>query len=103
MTIAITPEAWEEVHLAARAYELERTGLGDRFLDDFEAAVDRIEKSPVTHSLYEFLPPRHGVRRRRLRRFPYLVVFRFDSTENSVRVIAVPHASRKPGYWRDRL
>ena len=37
-----------------------------------------------------------------LRRYPYSVVYRV-ATSGDVQVIAVAHASREPGYWRDRV
>ena len=47
------------------------------------------------------LPPDLVVKRKLVRRFPYVVIFvEFDRT---VRVIAVAHGARKPGYWRDRI
>jgi hypothetical protein len=35
-----------------------------------------------------------------LRRFPYLVIARITSTE--LRVMAVAHQRRRPGYWTKR-
>ncbi len=34
-------------------------------------------------------------------RFPYSIIFRVDS--DRIYVIAVAHAKRRPGYWKDRL
>ena len=36
-----------------------------------------------------------------VRRFPYLVVYAFESKH--ITVIAISHESRRPGYWIDRL
>ena len=41
------------------------------------------------------------LRRRRLQRFPYAVVFAESATEYVV--IAVMHLRRRPGYWLSRL
>jgi hypothetical protein len=35
-----------------------------------------------------------------VRRFPYSIVYRFDS--ETVYVIAVAHSSRSPDYWHER-
>jgi toxin ParE1/3/4 len=36
-----------------------------------------------------------------LEHFPYSIVYKVTATQCIV--IAVAHAARKPGYWRDRL
>lgn len=41
------------------------------------------------------------IRRCRLRRFPYGVVYTIESGEGHV--LAIAHQHRKPGYWKDRL
>jgi hypothetical protein len=38
----------------------------------------------------------------RVRRFPYLLIFRRKSPEVIV-IVAVAHTSRRPGYWRRRM
>jgi hypothetical protein len=42
-----------------------------------------------------------GVRRLLVDRFPYALVFVESETE--IRVLAVAHTRRRPGYWRSRL
>ena len=42
----------------------------------------------------------HGTVRLYFKRFPYTLVFQIQGT--SVRVIAIAHQSRRPGYWVDR-
>ena len=41
------------------------------------------------------------IRRARLPCFPYAVIFMDLGTE--IRVLAVAHAKRRPGYWLDRV
>ena len=41
-----------------------------------------------------------GYRQIRVRRFPYVLVYRSDT--RPIRLVAVAHASRDQGYWRDR-
>lgn len=71
-------------------YEGEQPGLGFEFLSCIEAAAAAITRSPeITPKFYL------DFRRRRLRRFPYLLCYRvFDSF---VVLAAVFHASRDPG------
>ena len=35
-----------------------------------------------------------------VKRFPFRIVFRV--VENRILVVAVAHAKRRPGYWKDR-
>lgn len=43
---------------------------------------------------------RHGKRRWLLTRFPYSLIYTIAGDE--IRVLAVAHYSRRPGYWRGR-
>ena len=66
------------------------------FIDEVSAAVKRISEAPDT------LPFVSGKYRRvRVERFPYVLVF-YKRTEHDIRVVAVAHTSRRPGYWRRR-
>jgi plasmid stabilization system protein ParE len=47
------------------------------------------------------MPPDLEIRRTLLPRFPYAVVF--IELGGEVRVLAVAHAKRQPGYWLDRV
>jgi toxin ParE1/3/4 len=77
-------------------YEEERSGLGAEFLAEVERATRRIIAFPQHGSPYLV-----GTRRIVLRRFPYSVVYWPDASD--LLVVAVAHARRKPGYWRNRL
>jgi len=71
-------------------------GLGDAFLLEAIAAIERIRQFPdAWHPLGE------NVRRCRLRGFPYGLIYHADET--GVLVVAVAHTHRRPEYWRDRL
>jgi mRNA-degrading endonuclease RelE of RelBE toxin-antitoxin system len=41
------------------------------------------------------------VRRCRLRRFPYGLIYAID--RGDILIVAVAHAHRRPDYWRDRM
>jgi plasmid stabilization system protein ParE len=88
---------------AAREYRSARNWYGARspraaelFRLAVAAAVDRIAASgqsfPVLEGAY------HRVR---VKRFPYLLIFR-RGISGEFRVVAVAHTSRRPGYWRGR-
>jgi plasmid stabilization system protein ParE len=41
-----------------------------------------------------------GIRRVLVTRFPYQIVYRYDSTE--VVILAFAHLKRRPGFWKHR-
>lgn len=47
------------------------------------------------------MPPDLDIRRTLLPRFPYAVVF--IELGGEVRILAVAHTKRQPGYWLDRV
>jgi plasmid stabilization system protein ParE len=94
-------EAETEYHAAARWYEERRTGLGHDFLDAVDATLDRIVRMPGAGARVRRLRSDLLVRRAPVGRFPYQVVY--IETNGSIRVLAVAHDRRKPGYWKRRL
>lgn len=81
---------------AVQWYEEHSRSAADRFALAVETAVDRILCSPGS-----FPASAYGTRRLVMNRFPFLIAFR--ESGSFVQVIAVAHASRRPGYWKDRL
>lgn len=64
-----------------------------RFIDAVDAAVKRIMQAP------DSLPVVSGKYRRvRVEKFPHSLVF-YERAENDIRIVAVAHPSRRPGYW----
>ncbi len=100
-SVRVDPEAEEEIAAGIDWYESKRAGLGSEFLDEVDAAVRSLEEpGPECGHVYG-VPSELGVKRKLVRRFPYLIIF--IEFERAVRVIAVAHAARRPGYWRRRL
>ena len=68
----------------------------ERYLSDFDATITRIVQFPNAHP-----PLRSGFRRILLTRFPYQVIYRVE--DDAIRIYAVAHLKRRPGYWRRRM
>jgi plasmid stabilization system protein ParE len=81
---------------AARYYELQAPGLGDKFLDKVDSAVRDISEHPERWPVI-----RNNIRRRLIHRFPYALLYRIDPEE--VIIQATMHLHRHPDYWIDRL
>lgn len=58
--------------------------------------VTRLGENPRLWA--EFEP---GLRRALLSKFPYSLIYTIDV--DCIRIFAVAHQRRKPGYWRDRI
>ena len=94
-------EADAEYRLAGRWYEERREHLGIEFFDAVDATIEHIVGMPRAGSLVPRVPAALPVRRRAVTRFPYHVIY--IETATAIRILAVAHDHRKPGYWHDRL
>jgi len=102
--VRLSRDAELEAESAARWYEARSPGLGVEFLSALAASLEAIEDRGVeTFAEAPDAPSRKDVTFRvaRLRDFPYRVVFAELAEE--VRVYAVAHERRRPGYWKKRL
>jgi toxin ParE1/3/4 len=97
MQIEIHPDAMREASASAEWYETKQPGYGQRFRAAVLSALDAIALSPLT---YPVEPTASGARRMLLRRFPFAIVFYVEA--ETIRVVAIYHASRLPGYWSNR-
>jgi toxin ParE1/3/4 len=93
---AFHPEAGEEYTQAAQYYANIVSDLGIRFSDEIERLILEVRRQP--DRFFRFSPP---ARRALARKFPYSVVY-LDEPDR-VWIVAVMHAKRRPGYWRERL
>ena len=93
------PEALVEVSHAVNWYEDRRSGLGADFLRALDGTVNRIAHQRILGLRLPVLDGSSTVRRVAIPRFPYQVV----SVDEVVRVLAVAHDRRRPGYWADRI
>ena len=101
MKLVALPEAIAELDEAVTYYESKRPGLGREFLRAVEATVDFAAETPGAGSLLPGPPARFRVRKFVVKRFPFSVLVTMAGAQ--LKVIAIAHAARRPGYWRDRL
>ena len=99
--VRLSPEAIDELVEAAVWYRARRPGLESEFLAEFDLVLPLIGSSPASFPRLLDMPEDLVIRRARLPRFPYAVIFMALGTE--IRVLAVAHAKRRPGYWLDRV
>jgi len=100
-TVRLDDEAVEELEAGALWYETRREDLGVEFISAVREGFLRIASAPQTWPYVPDVPEMLGVRRMLLRRFPYAIVY--VELEAEIRVLALAHTSREPGFWRSRL
>jgi len=88
-------EAKVEVNAAAAFYKDKQPGLAQRFVDNLEDALRRIQRHPQVYRIVE-----GDIRKCRVPHFPFGVIFRIRSSY--IDIIAVMHLRRAPGYWKER-
>lgn len=99
--LRIDPEAEEEIAAGIDWYERQRPGLGGEFLDAISASLRSLADPGPECTPARGVPPDLGVKRKLVERFPYVILF--IEFETTIRVIAVAHGTRRPGYWRQRI
>jgi toxin ParE1/3/4 len=88
-------EARAEAEAAAAFYKEVHPGLAQRFVDELEEALHRIQRHPRAYRHVEA-----GSRKCRVEHFPYGVIYR--ERAGAIEIIAIMHLRRSPGYWKQR-
>ena len=92
----LSQEAEEELTEASVFYkEQASTSVANAFLSEFTRAARLVAENPGLGK-----PTSRGRRLFPLHRFPYSLVYLTE--DEGVRIGAVAHHSRRPGYWRAR-
>jgi plasmid stabilization system protein ParE len=94
--IRIQSQAQEEINEAFEWYFQRSPGAAEAFLTEIGASMAQIASHPQMYPPYT-----KNTRRRVLSAFPYSLIF--QEKDDSVLVVAVAHAKRRPGYWRGRI
>lgn len=96
MKVTLAAEAQQELIEGARYYAREGgVELGQAFITEFERTKQLLAGFPQLGVVW-----RDSIRRLPMRRFPYGVVYCIVGSE--IRVLALAHQRRRPGFWRAR-
>lgn len=96
MRVSFTGEAKAELFAAVLYYEEVEPGLGKRMRDEISQLVHAIAERPYLWRLRV-----GGYYRVNCPVFPYYLAYVIR--DDCAIIVAVAHASRKPGYFKDRL
>ncbi|MGC8503761.1 MAG: type II toxin-antitoxin system RelE/ParE family toxin [Acidithiobacillus sp.] len=96
MKLVVTPPALAELHDAAAFYTLKaNVELGLAFVAEFERTANLVLDNPLLGAVF-----RSTRRRYIFRQFPYSIIYQVTAEE--LRILAVAHHRRRPGYWAQR-
>lgn len=96
--LVVRPEVDADLLVAEEWYEDQESGLGNAFLRDVVATIERILVNPL---IYRVRYGRRPVRWAYTRRFPYRVIFHIDN--DTVVIDTVIHSARHERIWKKRL
>jgi plasmid stabilization system protein ParE len=99
--VEFAPGARAEFDAAADRYDEQRPGRGIRFVAAVERTVKLIVRFPEIGPRFPGVRSSLDVRRRVVRGFPFVVAYRV--LDDVIRIDAVAHMRRRPGYWRKRI
>lgn len=93
--VELHPAALAEARAARLWYAASSPRSADAFMFELDRGVELIAESP------ERWPAHHlGTRRWLFHRFPFSLVYRVKG--ETITVVALAHARRRPAYWRER-
>ena len=96
--LVVRPEVDADLQVTEEWYEEQQAGLGNEFLRDVIATINRIALNPL---IYRVRYRRRPVRWAYTRRFPYRVVFHI--VDDTVVIDTVIHTARHNRVWRQRV
>lgn len=94
--VALTEAAQEERLEAVRFYRAANVEAARSFAREFKHELALLKERPELGTPYL-----EGTRRKVFPYFPYSLIYTLE--ENLIKVHAVPHHSRNPEYWLDRV
>ena len=98
MNYSLHPEALGDLRDAASFYrEQGGSSFSQSFLGEFEQSISKLLLHPALGSPWRG----RGRRRYLMKHFPYSLVYTVSDDE--IRILAVAHHSRRPGYWTGRM
>ena len=100
VNLRFEPEAIAELHAALRWYDLQRKGQGLSFHQEIRNTLARLCSYPNSGGLAPDVPEALDIRHLVVNRYPYSVIYLRQ--QGTIHILAIAHASRRPGYWLSR-
>ncbi len=93
--LIIRPDVDAEIQEIRSSLEMARSGIGERFVDNLEALLQRIESHPLLYAILE-----QDIRAVHIPKSAY-VLFYFV-TDERIEIFAITHGARDTFSWRNR-
>jgi len=93
MRVIYSPQVEKELLEIVKYYNENNPGLGTEFLLELDRQINLCSNEPEIGMRVDEV-----YRRLVMHRFPFNIIYRILRYE--IRVLAVAHQNRKPGYWR---
>ena len=94
--VKVQSQALRELRKARSYLDRQTPGLGDELLVEVLESLSKIERDNLIGVRYE----ETRFRFYRLKRFSYVIFY--ECMPDRVRVVAIAHSRRRPGYWMRR-
>jgi plasmid stabilization system protein ParE len=94
--IDFRPEALSEFNDSVDWYESRQNGLGVRFVNSIDSAIESLAKDPEHQAVVY-----KDVRIKSVKGFPYQIFFRLKN-ETLIEELSVFHVGQNPEIWRER-
>ena len=91
--VLVTPEAKQDLKVAAIWYNKQRKGLGKIFLSSIREALKTLQRNPFFAIRYK------NVHTLPLKKFPFMIHFVIEKESKSVTILAALHTSMNPDKW----
>jgi toxin ParE1/3/4 len=95
------PAARDELRGAIAYDEADHPGRGIDLEEAVRRVIRRIQLLPQSAPRWPRIESSVEIRRAKVKRHPYLVVYAV--LDDQVVVLAIAHTSKRPGYWRERI
>lgn len=95
--LKIEPEALVDIQEITNWYNQQRNGLGGQFQKAVIKQIDSLSKNPQAFAI------RYSeIRCVAIKKFPYMVHFFVNETDNSVEILAIISTDRNPKVWQEK-
>ena len=86
----VSPRAQKEIENAIDFYALYSTDASSHFITELKATYLTLANNPLFEVRYK------NIRALKMNRFPYLLYFTVDDSQNTVRILSCFHSKRSP-------
>jgi len=96
--LEFNPDFYFDLLQAMDWYENQQHGLGKKFFSTVKQHSKELQSTAMNFAIrYD------DIRCMPLKKFPYMIHYRVDSVEGSVKIEALFHTSRDPNDWQKRM